>query len=198
MKNQYLSENTITKGLGTHEKSAFDGMPYYFDFSSNLRNVSTEELSFPPADLNLQGNLIYCSSNVSNASHIPKKNGIDPNKKKVTFLESKLPKEIKKLNMKNLIYLFNQEIENKWRTVGSLQDKDIDIVVSFENEEDSSEFEMIYTFFVMNLNENEIEFVWRDLRKFIDQILEGMKRDYPMYRKKIEIIADFVAIHIDW
>lgn len=156
----------------------------------NDRTYSNQELTLMEAPI-----ITYDSNQQSNVAATD--NGEYQKMKKV-FVKGEIPKEIRKNNYGKIINYINQRFVMEWRKIEELENKDIDISLSFESDPESSDLEMIYNLFVMDLKEEEIEIVWKKLRKLLNRIIDNMKRSQPKYRKKAEKLEKLIAIHIEW
>ncbi len=119
-------------------------------------------------------------------------------KPKKVFIKGEIPKEIKRNNYEKIINDINQNFVLNWQKIKELEDKDIDIYLSFESDPESSDLEMIYTIYVMDLNKNDVGIVWNKLRKLFNGIIDNMKHSQPRYRKKVEKLERLAVIHIEW
>jgi hypothetical protein len=119
-------------------------------------------------------------------------------KMKKVFINGEFPKEIKRNNYEKIINDINQNFVLDWQKINELEDKDIDISLSFESDPESSDLEMIYTIYVMDLNKNDVEIVWNKLRKLFNGIIDNMKHSQPRYRRKVEKLERLAVIHIEW
>ena len=119
-------------------------------------------------------------------------------KMKKVFIKGEFPKEIKRNNYEKMINDINQNFVLDWQKIKELENKDIDISLSFESDPESSDLEMIYTIYVMDLNKNDVEIVWNKLRKLFNGIIDNMKHSQPRYRRKVEKLEQLAVIHIEW
>ena len=117
---------------------------------------------------------------------------------KKVFMRGNIPKEIKRQNYEKIIDRINQAFLLKWQDITELKDKDIDINLTFETDPESSDAEVVYTIYVSDLDTNEIETVWNELRKLFNQITNTLKHNLPRYRKKVENLEQMAVIHIEW
>ena len=117
---------------------------------------------------------------------------------KEVFMRGNIPKEIKRHNYEKIINEINQNFVLDWQKIKELENKDIDINLSFESDPESSNLEMIYTIYVMDLNKNDVEIVWNKLRKLFNGVINNMKHTQPRYRKKVEKLERLAVIHIEW
>jgi len=117
--------------------------------------------------------------------------------KKVS-IRGELPKEIKGRNYGKIIEKINQNLVSEWQNIKELEDKEIDVNLSFESDPGSSALEMIYTVYVMGLDKIYVEIVWNKLRKLFNGIINDLKHSQPGYRKKIEEMERLAVIHIEW
>ena len=119
-------------------------------------------------------------------------------KTKKVFIKGEFPKEIKRNNYEKAINEINEKFVLNWPKIKELKNKDIDVNLSFDSDPETSDLEMIYTIYVMDLNKTEVEIVWNKLRKLFNEIIDNIKHNQPKYRKKLEDLENLAVIHIEW
>lgn len=117
---------------------------------------------------------------------------------KKVFIKGEFPKEIKRNNYEKAINEINEKFVLNWPKIKELKNKDIDVNLSFDSDPETSDLEMIYTIYVMDLNKTEVEIVWNKLRKLFNEIIDNIKHNQPKYRKKLEDLENLAVIHIEW
>lgn len=122
----------------------------------------------------------------------------DLRKVKKVFIKGEFPKAIKRNIYEKVINEINKQFVINWQKIKELEDKDIDVNLSFESDPETSDLEMIYTIYVMALNKSEVEIVWNKLRKLLNQVIDNIKHNQPRYRRKIENLEKLAVIHIEW
>ena len=122
----------------------------------------------------------------------------DLRKVKKVFIKGEFPKPIKRNIYEKVINEINKQFVINWQKIKELEDKDIDVNLSFESDPETSDLEMIYTIYVMDLNKSEVEIVWNKLRKLLNQVIDNIKHNQPRYRRKIENLEKLAVIHIEW
>lgn len=139
---------------------------------------------------------VYSTGNLHSVNVSKSKSDLQETKE--VFIRGNIPKEIKRHNYEKIIDKINQEFLLKWKDIKDLKGRDIDINLSFETDPENSDVEMVYTIYVMDLDKNEIETVWNELRKLFNQITSTLKHNLPRYRKKVENLEQMAIIHIEW
>lgn len=165
-----------------------------FDKPSQVK-LDKKALSIPGL-VSSSGSFVNFTSNI-HPVNIPEIKSDSQGTKKV-FMRGNIPKEIKRQNYEKIIDRINQAFLLKWQDITELKDKDIDINLTFETDPESSDAEVVYTIYVSDLDTNEIETVWNELRKLFNQITNTLKHNLPRYRKKVENLEQMAVIHIEW
>ena len=189
---QWQSDTSIDKGS--------------LDFQKNVETVTTRDKTsisilsdnfFSSQELTLLAGPMSIYDSNQQSVRVSKEISERQKPKKV-FIKGEIPKEIKRNNYEKIINDINQNFVLNWQKIKELEDKDIDIYLSFESDPESSDLEMIYTIYVMDLNKNDVGIVWNKLRKLFNGIIDNMKHSQPRYRKKVEKLERLAVIHIEW
>jgi hypothetical protein len=122
----------------------------------------------------------------------------DQKKTKKVFIKGEFPREIKRKNYGKVINEINKQFVEKWQKIKELEDKDIDVNLSFESDPETSDLEMTYTIYVMDLNKSDVEIVWNKLRKLLNEVFDNIKHNLRRYRSKVENLEKLAVIHIEW
>ena len=165
-----------------------------FDKPSQVK-LDKKALSIPGL-VSSSGSFVNFTGNI-HPVNIPEIKSDSQGTKKV-FMRGNIPKEIKRQNYEKIIDRINQAFLLKWQDITELKDKDIDINLTFETDPESSDAEVVYTIYVSDLDTNEIETVWNELRKLFNQITNTLKHNLPRYRNKVENLEQMAVIHIEW
>ena len=97
-----------------------------------------------------------------------------------------------------MIDLINKRILVEWNKIKDIDTRNIDVSQYFKSDPDEKEFDLVYSVFVFALEVDDLKTVWSALRTVADETLNKLKREYPKFRKKIEVLEKHLVIHIEW
>jgi hypothetical protein len=195
---QYDYVNQLTNTLNIVNESI--DLPKSVELVTALDNRFTDELNYKTLsnqNWELFGGSLPIYASDQQSLNEPKAIN-DRKKTKTVFIKGEFPKEIRRNNYEKVINDINQNFVSEWQNIKELIDKDIDVTLSFEGDPESSDFEMTYTIYVMDLHKNDVEIVWNKLRKLFNEVINNIKHNQPRYRRKLENLEKLAVIHIEW